>query len=228
MSEERGPLIERFLERTARAISGGALHPMEVLAEVERVCLAGVQARVLPNHLRVTFSPRESDRYASALAELRDEIEALVQGLARRLGYGLGGTLLIQFAASGTVAAGDVEIAARFAADTGRPLVSLAGQTTRITRQRGAFFVLADGSRSRITHTPFSIGRGASNDLVLASMAVSREHARVTESDEGLVIEDLGGRNGIVADGVRWERVPLSPGRELLLGDIELRFEGGR
>ncbi len=225
MSEERGPRIERFLERTARAISGGALHPMEVLAEVERACLAAAQERVLPNHVRVTFSPADSARYGRALADLGREIEVLVGGLARRPGYSLGGKLLIQFAASERVAAGEVAIAARFAADTDRPHAALAGQTSQITRQHGVGFALADGSRVAITHTPFSIGRGPANDLQLASMALSRDHARVIAITGGLAIEDAGSRNGIMADGVRWERLPLLAGQQLQLGDIDLTFE---
>ena len=41
-----------------------------------------------------------------------------------------------------------------------------------------------------------SIGRAAENDLVLHSTRVSRNHARVTVSDSGAIIEDLGSSNG--------------------------------
>ena len=40
------------------------------------------------------------------------------------------------------------------------------------------------------------IGRVAENDLVLDSTRVSRNHARVTVSDSGAIIEDLGSSNG--------------------------------
>ncbi len=42
------------------------------------------------------------------------------------------------------------------------------------------------------------IGRAVENDLVLDSTRVSRNHARVTDSDSdsGAIIEDLGSSNG--------------------------------
>ena len=35
MSEERSPRLERILERTARKVSGGGLHPLELVERIE-------------------------------------------------------------------------------------------------------------------------------------------------------------------------------------------------
>ena len=40
------------------------------------------------------------------------------------------------------------------------------------------------------------IGRGPTNDIVLRNPSVSIRHARVIVGDSGLVLEDLGSRNG--------------------------------
>jgi pSer/pThr/pTyr-binding forkhead associated (FHA) protein len=71
-----------------------------------------------------------------------------------------------------------------------------------------------------------TIGRGRDADLVLADELVSRRHAHVTPDGPGVVVEDLGSRNGTFVNG---EPIPgpvrLEPGDQLQLGVtlVELR-----
>lgn len=60
-----------------------------------------------------------------------------------------------------------------------------------------------DGSRSshRSTRLPIIIGRGGDNHLVLSDGKVSRHHLRVDYRAGGVVIEDLGSKNGTYIDG---------------------------
>jgi pSer/pThr/pTyr-binding forkhead associated (FHA) protein len=106
-----------------------------------------------------------------------------------------------------------------------RPVAVPRGATQRITRHRGVTLLLGDGTKVRLTHTPFSIGRGPGNDLVLVSFAVSREHARIISGPEGFVIEDLGSRNRLVVDGATVDRAVLEPGLAVRIGDIDLWLE---
>jgi predicted component of type VI protein secretion system len=59
-----------------------------------------------------------------------------------------------------------------------------------------------DGSEHELKDT-VSIGRGADNDLVMESAAVSRDHAAVTFSDGRWYVEDRGSFNGTYLNGTR-------------------------
>ena len=85
-----------------------------------------------------------------------------------------------------------------------------------------------------------SIGRAASNDLVLSDAHISSEHARVVSSVDGFVLEDLASTNGtwvrrgseLYALGEGQRSITLSPGDRLELGgqagegtELALSFE---
>lgn len=84
---------------------------------------------------------------------------------------------------------------------------------------------LPGGESIPVSCFPFTIGRAPDNKLPLASFAVSRHHATLTRDDEGLKLQDVGSRNGIVVEGERKTEVRLVPGSAFILGDIELRLE---
>lgn len=226
MSDDRSPLIERLFERTARFAGGGRLHPLEVLAEVERAASASVREGMIANQVTVVLNERDFAGYEHAFDELRREIDSLLGALEARLRCGRVGDRRITFQRGATLAAGEVRVEARFADTEHRPPPSGRPATTqRIELHGGVSIVLGDGTSAALSHTPFSIGRAPANDLVLLSMAVSRNHARVVHEGDGFVIEDAGSRNGLVVDGSRQSRVALGPGLWVHLGDIELSLE---
>ncbi|MBA2381080.1 MAG: FHA domain-containing protein [Chloroflexi bacterium] len=63
-----------------------------------------------------------------------------------------------------------------------------------------------------------TIGRGAGCDIVIDDPAISRSHARLRASPSGLVIEDLGSRNGTLVNGESVARCDLRPGDAVVLG----------
>jgi pSer/pThr/pTyr-binding forkhead associated (FHA) protein len=71
------------------------------------------------------------------------------------------------------------------------------------------------------------IGRDVTNDIVIGDAEVSRQHARVTRTPGGFVLEDLGSTNGTFVGGERLvaPRV-LNPGEGIGLGEnISMVFE---
>jgi signal transduction histidine kinase len=77
-----------------------------------------------------------------------------------------------------------------------------------------------------ITGREFTIGREASCDLVLDDRTVSRKHARVLVTEEGVYIEDLESRNGTYVSGRRVGKHKLSPGETASVGGFRISFEG--
>lgn len=231
MSEGRMPAIERLLARSARALSGGNLHPLEILQRVEAAAIASVRQGVVANQVTVGMHPDNYAQYEPALRELHQEIERLLDSLERQNGWRRVGERLIAFERAPGADAGQVVVETRFADTLHRDSVApTAGegrqwQTQRIVRHRGIALALDDGTRVPLTHTPFTIGRAPGNDLVIARMAVSRNHARVEAAREGFAVRDLGSRNGIVVNGERVEVAILDTDRPVIIGDVAVWLE---
>lgn len=62
------------------------------------------------------------------------------------------------------------------------------------------------------------IGRGGDCDLVLTDDGVSRRHARLQLTEEGVFLEDLGSTNGCFVGGQRVQRVLLRDDDKIVLG----------
>lgn len=237
MSGRDGPRLERFLEATARRVSGGKLHPLEILERVQGVVEASARGGVVANSIRIAFHPADYERYKLSLPRLRQEIAGLLDDFETSRGLRHVARRRIAFTTSQDVPEALPEITARFT-DTSRPegeLVVDHAPTRRITRVRNVEIVMGDGVRVPLTHTPFTIGRGQGNDLILASFAVSRRHAEILKRGGGLVIRDSGSRNGIFLDGERVAEAPLEPRNgpvigapEVKIGDIALWLERTR
>ena len=69
------------------------------------------------------------------------------------------------------------------------------------------------------------IGRGGDARIVTESARVSRHHARILVSRDGVVIEDLGSKNGTFVGERRIDApTPLTDGDEVRIGDVSLQF----
>jgi hypothetical protein len=74
-----------------------------------------------------------------------------------------------------------------------------------------------------LTEGEFTIGRSAECQLSLDDPLVSRTHARLTVSSEGVVLEDLGSRNGVRVNGEKLEQTrALAHGDRVLIGSQEM------
>jgi pSer/pThr/pTyr-binding forkhead associated (FHA) protein len=69
------------------------------------------------------------------------------------------------------------------------------------------------------------IGRAEDNGLVLPDIAVSRRHARLTISNGGVTIEDVGSGNGTYFEGKPIRKRELTNGDEILIDPFTLCFQ---
>ncbi|MCX7959631.1 MAG: FHA domain-containing protein, partial [Deltaproteobacteria bacterium] len=82
-----------------------------------------------------------------------------------------------------------------------------------------------DGSHRKfsLSKGELLIGRDSDNDVVLASPAVSRRHARIYMWDSQVFIEDLGSSNGIFVQSKRINEAALvKPGEPIHIGEFTL------
>src|SRR6202011_1427642 len=77
-------------------------------------------------------------------------------------------------------------------------------------------------------NTPITIGRAAENNIRLDGLQISNHHARVTNLNGNIFIEDVGSTNGVYVNGKRIKaKVPIGDidtvqiGPFLLLADAE-------
>lgn len=72
----------------------------------------------------------------------------------------------------------------------------------------------------------FIIGRAKDCSLRAGSDAISRKHCEITRTDDGVLVRDLGSRNGTYVNDERIEgKVPLGDGDRLRVGPLEFSFE---
>ncbi len=72
-----------------------------------------------------------------------------------------------------------------------------------------------------------TIGRDASNGIVLADASVSGRHAVIEANGRAWTIRDLGSTNGTRVDGehIAGDAVALQPGAQLLVGAVRFNFD---
>lgn len=224
MTDERTPRLERLLEATARKVSGGRLHPLELLQQVQSAAETSLRDGVVANDYFIAFHPADYEQYRPVLPRLRHEIEDLLEELERRRGWRRIGDRNITTEPSDEAGEGRPNVSARFVELRHRDVAPPPGATRRLTRHRNLTLVLDDGTEVTLTHTPFTIGRGPGNDLVLPVLSVSRQHAEISRTADGILIRDLGSRNGLVVRGERVADYLLDDGETVTLGDVNLRL----
>jgi adenylate cyclase len=69
------------------------------------------------------------------------------------------------------------------------------------------------------------LGRGSDNDIVLADVSVSRNHAEIRRGPDGWHIHDLNSTNGIEVNRVAVRSAPLRDGDRITIGAFELDVE---
>jgi pSer/pThr/pTyr-binding forkhead associated (FHA) protein len=82
------------------------------------------------------------------------------------------------------------------------------------------------GSRFLLDREVTTIGRHPDADIFLDDVTVSRRHAELHHTDEGVVVRDLGSLNGSYVNGERVDERLLVTSEELQIGRFKLLFVG--
>jgi serine phosphatase RsbU (regulator of sigma subunit)/pSer/pThr/pTyr-binding forkhead associated (FHA) protein len=77
--------------------------------------------------------------------------------------------------------------------------------------------------RFQVNRPALTLGRSSANDVFLVDRTLSRVHARLDQRPEGLVLTDLGSRNGTQLNGTRIiDPVPVRAGDRIVLGETTI------
>jgi hypothetical protein len=97
--------------------------------------------------------------------------------------------------------------------------------STPVPRDTPALICLTGDAPQRVPlGRTTTFGRGAHCDVQLLTHYVSREHARIVVTGDGVAIEDLGSRNGVYVNATRVARQQLRQGDSIKIGETQFRF----
>jgi len=213
---------------------------MNPFAKIEDACAQLVErtfARIFPNavapeqiarKLVATMQSENADTYlvrlnpsdVAALGERRGKLEAEWGDLLTRTASSV--ELSLKREARVVVHADDSVVSGTVAIDAildDEEVASTRGYGLRVLRglPLHAMWSIGEG---------LSLGRGQENDVDLVDARVSRRHARLVRSADGVIIEDLGSTNGTLVNGVKISGpTRITPGDVVSVGDTELRVE---
>lgn len=109
-------------------------------------------------------------------------------------------------------------------ADDTSTLLHPAAAASAVRAVRSFELVAADGKRFGPFETRATVGSAASNDVVVDDPTVSRFHCEIVRDVRGLVLTDVGSKNGTFAEGVRVLSAILEPGATVRAGDTALEL----
>src|SRR5437868_3604710 len=98
--------------------------------------------------------------------------------------------------------------------DSGAFLKEIARRRVRLVVLEGA----QKGTEFAVESEHITVGSAQGNSVVLTDGTVSRHHAEIETSANGLVVRDRGSRNGTFLDGNRIKEAFLYPGCRLRFG----------
>ncbi|MDP8950682.1 MAG: DUF3662 and FHA domain-containing protein [Actinomycetota bacterium] len=214
--------------------------------------MVSVSRTYAPNDFTVHLSKADAESVQAYQSALRDELIQYASTHAQNRGYHLMTPPKVRFVTEESLRFGEFGVTAKLTGgegprEKGAPH-DTSGQTrifrtekTEGTGQGTASIspeeaerhglarevvelVLEDGTRPLEGPGPWTVGRSEENEIVISNPNVSRRHARLSRSESGFVVEDLGSTNGTLLDGAPIDRERIESGDELTFGGVTARF----
>ena len=204
--------LEKLFDRTLSRPFKSTLQPIEIAArivrEIDLTRRLSAQGPVSPNSIKLWLSARDAERFDGFQRALVAELEETVRQHALNEGYGFVGPVSVEVFIDDDVKAGDVLVKTAFTGGTSEPRL-----------------LASDGRSFTIGTEPLIIGRSPAVGVVINDPNVSRQHAEIWRTDQGVALRDLGSTNGTYVNGHRIEAVSLSPRDDVTIGPLRFRIE---
>jgi hypothetical protein len=204
--------LERIFEKTLSRPFKNALQPIEIgtriVREIDLTRRLSSKGPLSPNIVRVWLSPADAQRFDGFQKALVAELEETVRQHALNEGYSFVGPVKAEIFIDDDVKTGDVAVETDFVGGTSEPRL-----------------VASDGRSFTIGELPLIIGRSPQAGVIINDSNVSRQHAEVWRTAEGVAIRDLRSTNGTFVNGHRIDAVSLSPRDDVAVGNLHFRIE---
>ncbi|MGI8788194.1 MAG: FHA domain-containing protein [Pyrinomonadaceae bacterium] len=105
-------------------------------------------------------------------------------------------------------------------------VVNLGSMTQKIGKEQTSsqpqlLMSLAFGGKKELI-----VGRDNQSDIKIDGLQISNRHARLVQTNNGIVIEDQNSTNGIYVNGKRVSRATLTPNDAAQIGSFQIRIDG--
>ena len=204
--------LERIFERTFSRPFKNALQPVEIgtriVREVDLTRRLSSQGPISPNQIRVWLGPDDAQRFDGFQKALVIELEETVRQHAVSEGYSFVGPVAIEIFIDDDLKMGDLAVKTEFVGGESQPRL-----------------ISSDGRTFSVGDQPLVIGRSPDVGVVVNDTNVSRRHAEVWRTSEGVAIRDLQSTNGTYVNGHRISAVSLSPRDDITVGPLHFRIE---
>jgi hypothetical protein len=240
-------LVEGFFTKLFRS----GLQPVEVGRRILRELAEGKTVSVnriyVPNEFEVSMGEEDYERFVGMESSLVREFSDLIIETAKQNRWNLMGVPRISFEPVETMGRGEFKVEASIAADdAAAPRVSThepshdddpsmtraisldSAQRLGVTGGSALLEVLDDSGTVKekisISNSPVTVGRLATNDIVLGDANVSRRHAEFRNDGGDWILTDLGSTNGSLVNGKPSTQQRLKDDDRLTFGSTELVF----
>ncbi|MHB8379313.1 MAG: FhaA domain-containing protein [Acidimicrobiales bacterium] len=204
--------LERLFERTFSRPFRSALQPIEigtrVVRDVDLTRRLSGKGPISANVIRVWLGPADAQRFEGFQKALVTELEETVRQHALTEGYAFVGPVKVEIFIDDDLKAGVVEVKTEFVGGETQPRL-----------------IVSDGRSFAVGDEPLIIGRSPDVAVVVNDSNVSRQHAEVWRTAEGVAVRDLQSTNGTYVNGHRVSAVSLSPRDDVTIGTLHFRIE---
>lgn len=204
--------LERLFERTFARSGRGGLQPIEIgariIREVDLTRRLTNQGAISANAIKVWLSPADAERFEGFQRALVSELEETVRQHALNEGFAFVGPVTVEVFIDDDLKGGHVEVQTDFEGGEPQP---------RLIMDDGRIFPVGEES--------LIIGRSPDVAVVINDANVSRRHAEVWRTAEGVAVRDLQSTNGTFVNGHRITAVSLSPRDDITVGPHHFRIE---
>jgi hypothetical protein len=238
--------IAGLVEGTFSRVFRSEVRPVEIARKLARQMeehqSVSLSRTYVPNEYRVYLSPRDRERFAGYEEELAEELSGYLLEHARREGFALLSSPVIEFETDGRLGLGEFGIQTRVVHpehapveerdEAGHTMVHSTAQRLAEPLQEPAMArsqraVLHLGNRRfLVAASGATIGRSRECDVVVEDPNVSRRHAEVRPRGGAWVLSDLGSTNGTRLNGRRVDRPEVvRTGDQIEVGTALITFD---
>lgn len=204
--------LERMFEKTFSRPFKSTLQPIEIgsriVREIDLTRRLSSQGPISPNQIRVWLGPVDAARFDGFQKALVSELEETVRQHAVSEGFSFVGPVKVEVFIDDDIKPGNIEVKTEFVGGESQPRL-----------------ISSDGRTFKMGDYPLVIGRSPDVEVVINDSNVSRRHAELWRTNEGVAIRDLQSTNGTFVNGHRVTAVSLSPRDDVAVGELHFRVE---
>ncbi|MGI9666845.1 MAG: FhaA domain-containing protein [Acidimicrobiia bacterium] len=203
--------LENLVDGVSASVFRGRMHPVtmasKLIRQLDFLATDTDGTITIPNDLTIVVHPSDLDPELD-VADLEEELAVVVEDAAKQSGWKLVGPVEIHLATSSEVPRG---------------ILQVAGDRLRGPLPPWGQLIADDGSAViPLTMNSQVVGRALDCDIRLSNSEVSRHHAVIARSSDGVSVRDLRSSNGTKVNGdlISVDPASILPGSNISFGEL--------